>query len=137
MLFRSERSEFRLLQEIKDAQNYDYLLIDEPESSFDNLFLRGEVNQMLREISKTMPVVIVTHNSSVGASIIADYIVYTSKEVVGDKIVYRRYSGHPSDKELCSIDGKKINNFQVTMNSLEAGEVAYMERRGAYESIKN
>lgn len=132
-----ERSEFRLLQEIKDAQNYDYLLIDEPESSFDNLFLRGEVNQMLKEISKTMPVVIVTHNSSVGASINADYIVYTSKEVVGNNIVYRRYSGHPSDKELYSIDGKKINNFQVTMNSLEAGEVAYMERRGAYESIKN
>jgi len=132
-----ERSEFRLLQEIKDAQNYDYLLIDEPESSFDNLFLKGEVNQILKEISKTMPVVIVTHNSSVGASINADYIVYTSKEVEGEDIVYRRYSGHPSDKELRSVDGKTINNFQVTMNSLEAGEDAYIERRGAYESIKN
>src|SRR5690606_2221341 len=98
-----ERSEFRLLQEIKDAQNYDYLLIDEPESSFDNLFLKGEVNQMLKEISKTMPVVIVTHNSSVGASINADYILYTSKEVEGDDILYRRYSGHPSDKQLSSI----------------------------------
>lgn len=132
-----ERSEFRLLQEIKDAQNFDYLLIDEPESSFDNLFLKGEVNQMLKEISKTMPVVVVTHNSTVGASINADYIVYTSKEIEKESIVYRRYSGHPSDKELCSIDGKKINNFQVTMNSLEAGEKAYVERRGGYESIKN
>jgi len=132
-----ERSEFRLLQEIKDAQNYDYLLIDEPESSFDNLFLKDEVNQMLKEISKTMPVVVVTHNSTVGASINADYVVYTSKEVEGDDIVYRRYSGHPYDKELCSIDGKKINNFQVTMNSLEAGEHAYDERRSGYESIKN
>ena len=132
-----ERSEFRLLQEIKDAQNFDYLLIDEPESSFDNLFLKGEVNQMLKEISKTMPVVVVTHNSTVGASIKADYIVYTSKELEGERIVYRRYSGHPSDNELCSIDGKKINNFQVTMNSLEAGEDAYIERRGGYESIKN
>ncbi len=132
-----ERSEFRLLQEIKVAQNYDYLLIDEPESSFDNLFLKGEVNQILKEISKTMPVVIVTHNSSVGASINADYVVYTSKEVEEENIVYRRYSGHPSDKELCSIDGKTINNFKVTMNSLEAGEDAYIERRGAYESIKN
>ena len=132
-----ERSEFRLLQEIKDAQNYDYLLIDEPESSFDNLFLKGEVNQILKEISKTMPVVIVTHNSSVGASINADYIVYTSKEIEGKDIVYRRYSGHPSDKVLYSIDGKTINNFQVTMNSLEAGEIAYIERKGAYESIKN
>jgi hypothetical protein len=132
-----ERSEFRLLQEIKDAQNFDYLLIDEPESSFDNLFLKGEVNQMLREISKTMPVVVVTHNSTVGASINADYIVYTSKELDEEGIVYRRYSGHPSDDELCSVDGKKINNFQVTMNSLEAGEDAYVERRGGYESIKN
>jgi hypothetical protein len=132
-----ERSEFRLLQEIKDAQNFDYLLIDEPESSFDNLFLKGEVNQMLKEISKTMPVVVVTHNSTVGASINADYIVYTSKELDEEGIVYRRYSGHPSDDELCSVDGKKINNFQVTMNSLEAGEDAYVERRGGYESIKN
>ena len=132
-----ERSEFRLLQEIKDAQNYDYLLIDEPESSFDNLFLKGEVNQMLKEISRTMPVVIVTHNSSVGASINADYILYTAKEVEQDDFVYRRYSGHPSDKHLSSIDGKKIDNFQVIMDSLEAGEIAYMERRCAYESIKN
>ena len=36
-----ERSEFRLLQEIMDAQNYDILLIDDPESSFDNLFLKS------------------------------------------------------------------------------------------------
>ncbi len=132
-----ERSEFRLLQEIKDAQNFDYLLIDEPESSFDNLFLKGEVNQMLKEISKTMPVVVVTHSNTVGASINADYMIYTSKEREGDLISYRRYSGYPSDNELCSIEGKKINNFEVTINSLEAGEKAYIERGNGYESIKN
>jgi hypothetical protein len=132
-----ERSEFRLLQEIKDAQNFDYLLIDEPESSFDNLFLKGEVNQILKDLSKTMPVVVVTHNSTVGASINADYIVYTAKEIENGNIVYRRYSGHPSDRELCSIEGKTIDNFQVTMNSLEAGEEAYTGRRSGYESIKN
>jgi ABC-type phosphate transport system ATPase subunit len=132
-----ERSEFRLVEELKDAQNFDYLIVDEPESSFDNLFLKGEVNQMLKEISKTMPVVVVTHNSTVGASINPDYIVYTSKELEGKDIVYRRYSGHPSDKELCSVDGKKINNFQVTLNALEAGEDAYIDRRYGYESIKD
>ncbi len=132
-----ERSEFRLLQEIKDAQNFDYLLIDEPESSFDNIFLKSEVNQMLKEISKSMPVVIVTHNSVVGASIKADYIIYTAKELEEEKIIYRRYSGHPSSRELISTDGKKINNFKVTMDSLEAGESAYMERKAGYENIKN
>lgn len=132
-----ERSEFRLLQEIKDAQNYDLLLIDEPESSFDNIFLKGEVNKILKEISKSMPVVVVTHNSTVGASIGADYIVYTSKEKDNGKIVYKRYSGHPSDMDLVSVGGEKKKNFDVTMNSLEAGEIAYTERRSGYESIKN
>ncbi|WPX20572.1 hypothetical protein RHM58_12105 [Pseudomonas sp. 10S4] len=92
---------------------------------------------MLKEISKSMPVVIVTHNSVVGASIRADYIIYTAKELEEEKITYRRYSGHPSSRELVSTDGKKINNFKVTMDSLEAGESAYMERKTGYESIKN
>ncbi|MDO6613386.1 histidinol phosphatase [Shewanella sp. 1_MG-2023] len=132
-----ERSEFRLLQEIKDAQNYDYLLIDEPESSFDNIFLKGEVNQILKELSQTMPIVVVTHNSTVGASIKADYVVYTSKEIENGEIVYRRYSGHPSVKELSTVDGIKMDNFKVTIDSLEAGEIAYTERKSGYESIKN
>lgn len=132
-----ERSEFRLLQEIKDSQNYDYLLIDEPESSFDNMFLKGEVNQMLKEISRSMPVVIVTHNSTVGASINPDYILYTSKELVGDEVLYRRFSGRPSDVELHSIYGDKVKSFEVMMDSLEAGEVAYNERKSGYEIIKN
>ncbi len=132
-----ERSEFRLLQEIKDAQNYDILLIDEPESSFDNIFLKGEVNQIIKEISETMPVVVVTHNSTVGASIKADYVVYASKEIEDGEPRYRLYSGHPADSELVSCDGKMKKNFDVTINSLEAGSKAYDERRQGYENIKN
>ena len=95
-----ERSEFRLLQEITDAQNYDVLLIDEPESSFDNLFLKSDVNQILKEISKSMPVVVVTHNSTVGASVGADYIMYARKEMEDGKPVYRLYSGYSSRQEV-------------------------------------
>lgn len=132
-----ERSEFRLLQEINEAQNYDILLIDEPESSFDNIFLKGKVNQIIKEISETMPVVVVTHNSTVGASIQPDYILYASKEMENGVLKYRLYSGYPADKELISLDGKKKRNFDVTMNSLEAGSTAYDERRKGYESIKD
>ncbi len=42
------------------------LLIDEPESSFDNIFLKEDVNSLLKEFSQEMPVVIVTHNSTIG-----------------------------------------------------------------------
>lgn len=132
-----ERSEFRLLQEIKDAQNYDMLLVDEPESSFDNIFLRSDVNQILREVSETMPVVVVTHNSTVGASIQPNYTIYASKDTDEGGVVYRLYSGYPTDIELQSQDGKKISNHRITMNSLEAGSETYENRRERYEAIKN
>lgn len=132
-----ERSEFRLLQEIKDAQNYDILLIDEPESSFDNLFLKSDVNQIIRDISRSMPVVVVTHNNTVGASIGADYLLYASKDLEDGNVIYRLFSGYPTDRILSSIDGKTIGTHGIMMNSLEAGMDAYDSRRRGYEAIKN
>jgi len=132
-----ERSEFRLLQEISDAQNYDILLIDEPESSFDNMFLKSDVNTLIKEISRSMPVVVVTHNSTVGASIDPDYILYTWKESVGGNVTYKIYSGHPTDKNLCCVDGSSIPSHSILMNSLEAGKEAYHLRRQCYEAIEN
>ncbi len=132
-----ERSEFNLLQEIQDAQTYDLLLVDEPESSFDNIFLKKEVNELIKDISKTMPVVIVTHNSTVGASIRPDYLLCTRKEIVDGEIEYRIYSGFPTSKQLWSVDGRSISTWEATMGCLEAGEEAYEERRRSYEDIKD
>ena len=133
-----ERSEYRLLQEISDAQNFDLLLIDEPESSFDNLFLKSDVNQLLKGISATMPVVVVTHNSTVGASVGADYVLYTKKEFDDERrVVYRIYSGYPTDKSLASLDGREVGSHEIVMDALEAGAVAYESRRQGYEAIKD
>lgn len=133
-----ERSEFRLLREIKDAQNFDMLLIDEPESSFDNMFLHGDVNELLKDMAKTMPVVVVTHNSTVGASIQADYLLYAQKFIDENGIVsYKIYSGHPTDKQLAALDGDTIETHSIMMSSLEAGQEAYDERKEGYEALKN
>jgi Fe-S cluster assembly ATPase SufC len=133
-----ERSEFNLLHEISDALQFDILLIDEPESSFDNLFLKNEVNELLKEISKEIPVVIVTHNSTVGASIRPDFVVYTKKSVVGNDVKYQIFCGYPSDKQLKSIDGDIIDNYEILLCCLEAGKDAYDDRRTmTYEILKN
>lgn len=133
-----ERSEFNLIHEIQDATKYDLLLIDEPESSFDNLFLRKEINSIIKDMSKLMPVVVVTHNSTVGASIKPNFIAITHKSLEENDFVYRVFTGYPSDKELSSIDGKKIKNFDALLNCLEAGFEAYVERKNqAYEILKN
>ncbi|WP_316824442.1 PHP domain-containing protein [Pedobacter miscanthi] len=133
-----ERSEFNLLHEIGDALQYDLLLIDEPESSFDNLFLKNDVNELLKEISKEIPVVIVTHNSTVGASIRPDFIVYTKKKIAGDEVKYQLFYGYPSDKQLKSADGESIDNYDILLSCLEAGKQAYDDRRTtSYEILKN
>lgn len=133
-----ERSEFRLLQEIKDSQNYDMLLIDEPESSFDNLFLNSDVNEMINEISGTMPVIVVTHNSTVGASIGSDYMLYAYRTLEDNgEVNYTIYSGYPTDKELSTTDGVTITTHEIMMNSLEAGVEAYINRRGVYEAVED
>jgi len=133
-----ERSEFNLLHEISDALKHDLLLIDEPESSFDNLFLKNEVNELIKDISKDIPVIIVTHNSTVGASIKPDYLLYTQKSITGGQVIYRVFSGYPSSKELKSSTGESISNYDIMLNCLEAGIDAYNDRRiKNYEILKN
>ena len=83
-----------------------------------------------------MPVVVVTHNSTVGGSIGADYLLYASADIVDGAVEHRIYSGHPTDKKLVSVDGHEIPTHSVYMDSLEAGELAYNERKDTYESVK-
>ena len=132
-----ERSEFFLLDKIEGADSAEILLIDEPESSFDNHFLKADVNELIKEMSRKMPVVIVTHNNTVGASIQPDYLIYTKKEVSGSKIAWRLYSGHLTGKKLVSTDGLELATRDVLLGNLEAGVEAYEQRSTTYENLKN
>lgn len=132
-----ERSEYRLLHEIKDAQSFEMLLLDEPESSFDNIFLHSNVNELLRSLSRSMPVIIATHSSTVGASAGADYLLYASKSLENQVRRHRVYSGYPTDPQLSTCDGACVANHLVLMNSLEAGVEAYEQRKKKYEALKD
>lgn len=132
-----ERSEFNFLQKIKDAILCDILIIDEPESSFDNIFLKNEVNKFIKEMAESMPVIISTHNNTIGGSIKPDYILYTEKKVEVDGPHFNIYSGYPTAKVLKDVEGNSIENYEITLNSLEAGEQAYSERKDIYETLKN
>ena len=129
-----ERSEFNLLQKIKNASQKQILILDEPESSFDNLFLKEGVNRALKEISKLIPVVIATHNNTIGASVNPDYLIYAKKEELPTgRLKYHLYSGYPSSKELVDLEGNRIERREVMLDCLEAGEQAYCERSKTYE----
>ena len=132
-----ERSEFNFLQKIKDAILCDILIIDEPESSFDNIFLKNEVNKFIKEMAESMPVIISTHNNTIGGSIKPDYILYTESKMEADEPHFNIYSGYPTAKVLKDVKGNSIENYEITLNSLEAGEQAYSERKDIYETLKN
>lgn len=132
-----ERSEFNLLEKIQNAHHFDLLLIDEPESSFDNLFLKNEVNEQIKTIAKSVPVIIVTHNNTVGASIKPDYVLYTKKEIIDKKPVFKIFSGYPSDNKLKTVDGEETENYDIMLNCLEAGDIAYTQRGQSYDILKN
>lgn len=106
-----ERTEFNFLQRVKDAMQYDILIIDEPESSFDNVFLKNQVNTLIKDISQLMPVVVSTHNNTIGSSIKPDFLLYTEKIIENNTPIFRLYSGHPDEKELKTIDGLKIKEL--------------------------
>ena len=133
-----ERSEFNLLHEISNALKHDILLIDEPESSFDNIFLKNEVNELIKEISIEIPVIVVTHNSTIGASINPDHLVFTQKLITSDSEEFKVYFGHPTSKLLKDKDGNTIRNLDVLLNCLEAGEKTYYQRKNmSYEILKD
>jgi len=133
-----ERSEFNLLHEISDALKHDLLLIDEPESSFDNIFLKNEVNELIKQISTEIPVIVVTHNSTIGASINPNHLVFTQKLVDSGNVEFKVFFGHPTSKTLKSVDGKIIKNLDVLLDCLEAGAEAYNQRNTvSYEILKD
>ncbi|MBS5966678.1 MAG: hypothetical protein KIA06_04310 [Finegoldia magna] len=134
-----ERTEYNLLNEIKSANNYDILLIDEPESSFDNRFLNEEVNTLIKDISRKIPVILATHNNAMGLSIKPDYILYTKRESSNGDIEFKIYSGNIASKKLTCFENEDdtVETYEILMDSLEAGEDAYKEREKTYELHKN
>ncbi|MEZ5010086.1 MAG: hypothetical protein R2753_18195 [Chitinophagales bacterium] len=89
-------------------------------------------------MAQLMPVVVVTHNSTVGASIKPNFVAITHKNLEDGEFVYRIFTGYPSDKELTCSDGTKIKNYEAILNCLEAGEDAYTERKTqTYEILKD
>ena len=121
---------------LDDAYQHDMLIVDEPESSFDNVFLNKNVNAILKEISKTMPVFVVTHNNSIGASIKPDYLMYTNFELdTKGELKYNVFTGKQTSKYLKSADNKQMENYVIQMQSLEGGHSEYNQRKVMYEGI--
>lgn len=129
-----EKAEFNLLKELDDAKNYDILLLDEPESSFDNPYIKENINTLIKDISNKTTVFVVTHNNTLGISNKADKLIYTMYNDKEQK--YEVYVGNFTDTVLINNDGKKIKTYDAILSCMEAGVKAYEERSKIYEDLK-
>ena len=129
-----EKAEFNLLKELDEAKNYDVLLLDEPESSFDNPYIKENINTLIKDISNKTTVFVVTHNNTLGVSNKADKLIYTMYNNVEQK--YELYIGNFTDSNLKNKDGKSISTYNAIVNCMEAGIDTYEERRKIYENLE-
>lgn len=129
-----ERAEYNLLHELKSADNYDVLLLDEPEASFDNPFIKTYIVDIIKKISNKTTVFLSTHDNTLGMLLKPNKIIYTE---ACDNNIYKVFTGDFGAKYLKSKDGEIRNTYDHVMDVMEAGETAYKVRSTVYESIKN
>ena len=128
-----ERAEYNLLREIKGSDNYDILLLDEPEASFDNPFIKDYIIEIIKEISNKTTVFITTHNNSLGMLMKPNKIIYTANENNNFKV----YTGEFGCKQLITVNNDSKISYDTIMEVMEAGTDAYEKRRDIYETFKD
>lgn len=128
-----EKAEYNLIRELEDSLDYDMLLLDEPESSFDNPYLKEKINSIIKDISNKTTVFVSTHNNTIGVSNKADRLIYTYYDEETKK--YKVYVGNFTDKKLIDCNGEEKNTRKVLMSCMEASDVTYTERRKIYDDL--
>lgn len=123
-----QKAEYLFFKALDKAATHDMVLIDEPESSFDNPYLNELIASELKRISERSTVFIATHNNVLGVSIDPDGIVYTAYE----DPEHRVYTGDAGDEDLVSADGRTVKRSEILLKLMEAGDQAYKNRKPYY-----
>ena len=129
-----QKAEYLFFKALDSAGGHDVVLIDEPESSFDNPFLSGPIIEELKRIAQRSTVFISTHNNVLGVSIRPDGIVYTCVDDDGNHCVF---TGDASSDVLVAANGMQRKRSETLLELMEAGETAYEDRRPYYGLANN
>lgn len=129
-----QKAEYLFFKALDSTGGHDVVLIDEPESSFDNPFLSGPIIEELKRIAQKSTVFISTHNNVLGVSIRPDGIVYTCIDDDGNHCVF---TGDASSDVLVAANGKQRKRSETLLTLMEAGETAYEDRRPYYGLANN
>ncbi|VDG23478.1 hypothetical protein MUDAN_IGPPGNFN_02066 [Lactiplantibacillus mudanjiangensis] len=126
---------FGLMMKLHQAQNEDIVLVDEPEASLDNVFIKNELVLALQELSKKTTVFVITHNSTLGTLLKPDRLIVTKYDENRDE--YKLLSGDFNSHVLIDGNNKIINSYDDFVDAMEAGIDTYKEKGKEYENLKD
>ncbi|WFB92618.1 hypothetical protein NWE22_03800 [Streptococcus parasuis] len=125
---------FALMLRLNEAKNKPVILIDEPESSLDNAYIKTELNKELKNLAENSMVVVITHNSTLGALLEPDYLIVTSKSDCGD---YSIMSGEFSSSKIRDAEGIEERSYNKFVEAMESGIDSYTKKGVVYENLNN
>ncbi|WP_156019719.1 hypothetical protein [Streptococcus ruminantium] len=125
---------FALMMRLNEAKNKPVILIDEPESSLDNAYIKTELNKALKKLAENSMVVVITHNSTLGALLEPDYLIVTSKSDNGE---YSIMSGEFSSSKIRDAEGIEEKSYNKFVEAMESGIESYTKKGVVYENLNN
>ena len=114
---------FSLMLALDNAKDSQYVIVDEPEASLDNKFIKNNLISKLREVSKKSTVFVVTHNSTLGTLLNPNYLIVAKRKGKS----YSYLSGDFKQNKI-SNETKEISSDEDFINAMEAGIDTYKEK---------
>lgn len=124
-----------LMMKLDDAKKSDIVLVDEPEASLDNVFIKDGLIPKLREISKNTPVFVITHNSTLGALLDPDRLIIAKFDSKSKQ--YILLTGDFHAKKVENEAGLKVGSYDDFVDAMEAGIETYRKKGEQYASLKD
>lgn len=115
----------------KDKEIY---LIDEPEKSLGNDYISEVIVPLMKERVKSgKKLIIATHDANIAVRTLPYNSIYREHDING----YYTYMGNPFSNKLICISGKRheLDWKQISMKTLEGGQIAFGERGRIYGNI--
>ena len=126
-----QRTEFIFMDKLSDAESYPVILIDEPESSFDNIFLDEHIASKIKELALHATVFVSSHNQVLSFALSPDKVFYTDYDSNTEE--YLLYSAEPVETSMTNQSGENVPTRETVMRLLEASPESYERRKDYYE----
>ena len=127
-----QRTEFVFFEELSKAAEYPVVLIDEPEASFDNMFLSEEIAFKIRELAKSSTVFVTTHSHVLCFDLKPEKVIYALYDE--NDSAYKLLVGSLRDCEFIGSESS-VNTKNTILNLMEAGKDSFELRRQYYETV--